>query len=131
MTPLRTLTEDQHILVKEYNEVLLTVEEGFDYVIQSFSNLEKTEGDRILSDIFQAFSQIVKVNEQLYVLFGENAKLKGQLENFEAVLENAMSLRGKLDDTQAKEMIIRDQLYPAFTGWSNAVRKELKTYTQS
>ena len=48
---MTTLTEDQVQLVREYTTMLQNIDEAFEYVVASFSDYSKTEGDLVLSDI--------------------------------------------------------------------------------
>lgn len=59
---MSTSTEEHIHLVQQYREMLDSIEEGFKYVLASFQDYSKTEGDLVLSDIFAAFLQIAQVN---------------------------------------------------------------------
>lgn len=126
------LEENQHILIKEYQDLLITVEEALEYIVASFDNLEKTEGDRLLLDVFQALPHIASTSEQLSRLFEkESPALEGAFASFQEVAEKAAMLEGNFGDLEKKQEIIREQLYPAYTGWSQMVQQELASYTQS
>ncbi|MFP7442326.1 hypothetical protein SFC50_01355 [Bacillus infantis] len=125
------LKEEQHILVKEYQDLLDTVEEAFEYIVESFTNLEKTEGDTLLVDIFHALPQIASVNEQLSQLFENHSSIEKVLAVFDVVAEKAELLEGNFENAEKKQQIIREQLYPAFAAWSVMIQQELKPYTQS
>jgi hypothetical protein len=126
------LEEKQHILIKEYQDLLVTVEEALEYIVASFDNLEKTEGDRLLLDVFQALPHIASTSEQLSRLFEkESSSLEGALASFHVVAEKAAMLEGYFGILVKKQEIIREQLYPAYTGWSQKVQQELSSYTQS
>ncbi|QVY61206.1 hypothetical protein [Cytobacillus gottheilii] len=122
------VTEDQHVLIKEYTDVLNTVEEAFEYIVDSFTNLEKTEGDVLLADVFQALPQIVTVNEQLSILFQDYPSIQKVLQVFDVVMEKAELLDGNFGNAQVKQTVIREQLYPAFAAWSVMIQQELKPY---
>ncbi|KAB2332677.1 hypothetical protein [Bacillus mesophilum] len=122
------ITEDQHVLIKEYTEVLNTVEEAFEYIVDSFTNLEKTEGNVLLADVFQALPQILTVNEQLSILFQDYPSIQKVLQVFDVVMEKAELLDGNFDNAQVKQTVIREQLYPAFAAWSVMIQQELKPY---
>jgi hypothetical protein len=126
------LQENQHILIKEYQDLLVTVEEALEYIVASFDNLEKTEGDRLLLDVFQALPHIASTSEQLSRLFEkESPALEGALASFHEVAEKAAMLEGNFGSLEKKQQIIREQLYPAFSAWSVMIQQELKPYTQS
>ncbi len=126
------LEENQHILIKEYHDLLVTVEEALEYIVASFDNLEKTEGDRLLLDVLQALPHIASTSEQLSRLFEkESLSLEGALASFHEVAEKAAMLEGNFGSLEKKQQIIREQLYPAFAAWSVMIQQELKPYTQS
>jgi phage shock protein A len=126
------LEENQHILIKEYQDLLVTVEEALEYIVASFDNLEKTEGDRLLLDVFQALPHIASTSEQLSRLFEkESPTLEGAFASFHEVAEKAAMLEGNFESLEKKQQIIREQLYPAFAAWSVKIQQELKPYTQS
>ena len=62
---MTTLTEEQVDVLHHYKELLASIEEGFKYILASFSDYSKTEGDVILIDIFAAFNQVIQVNADL------------------------------------------------------------------
>ncbi|WP_246861243.1 hypothetical protein [Bacillus sp. REN3] len=122
------MEEEKYLLAKRYSDLLETVEEGFEYIAKSFENLAYTEGDRLLDDIFTAFSQIIQTNFLLAEFYKENAPLLKTLALFEAVVHEAEKLDGKFGDPSAKQEIILEQLYPAFSAWKQMVGKELNPY---
>jgi phage shock protein A len=126
------LEENQHILIKEYQDLLVTVEEALEYIVASFDNLEMTEGDRLLLDVFQALPHIASTSEQLNRLFEkESPSLEGALASFHEVAEKTAMLEGNFGSLEKKQQIIREQLNPAFAAWSVMIQQELKPYTQS
>lgn len=129
MNGLNTLSEEKYILVKQYNDLLDTVEEAFDYILKSFNDLSYTEGDRLLNDVFQAFSQIINTNFILAEQFKDKSDLLKNLALFSEVVEKAEMLDGKFADQTAKQKIISEHLYPAFADWKQIVEKELKPYS--
>ncbi|MCA1061369.1 hypothetical protein LCL96_20850 [Rossellomorea aquimaris] len=56
------LDEIQYELVSQYVAMLETIKEALNYVEASFTDLSKTEGDRVLSDVFMAIEQISESN---------------------------------------------------------------------
>lgn len=59
---MTTLTEEKVDILHYYMELLASIEEGFEYLIASFSDYSITEGDVILIDIFAVFNQVILVN---------------------------------------------------------------------
>ncbi|TYS15183.1 hypothetical protein FZC78_16135 [Rossellomorea vietnamensis] len=131
MTNKVILDETQHTFVGEYSEMLSTIEEAFHYVIASFEDYEKTEGDTILTDIFQALAQIAESNTLLKSLFTDQPLITAAINQYEEVTNEAMKLDGSFADQNLKETVIKENLYPAFAAWHGEVRRELDPYTNS
>lgn len=125
-----TLTEEKFILAKQYIDLLETVEETFDYIEESFKNLSYTEGDRLLNDIFHAFSQIISTNFILAENFKTQPTVLITLAQFVVVVEKAEMLEGKFSDQTARQNIILEHLYPAYSAWKLSVEQELRPYIQ-
>jgi hypothetical protein len=122
------LTENNVDFIKQYCDLLETIEEAFHYVIDSFMNFEKTEGDRVLADIFTAFSMLGQSHVSL------NSLLKGQgafLKEFDEVLVKALQLEGKMDLHEEKQNIIQQLVYPAFIAWKTKAEAILHPYIQN
>lgn len=117
------LTVEQHELSKQY--VDYTVEEGLEYVVSSFSDYERTEGDRILNDIFAAF---IKSNQVLLKIFNNNPSILKAIEGFQEVMQQVLKLEGHLHDPNEKELIIREGMSPIFVEWKNTIQKELQPF---
>lgn len=125
------LTPEQLTVVRQYAALLDTIEEGFQYVIESFANYERTQGDVVLADIFTAFGQIDAVNERSFAQFfaGEEAVLH-ELQRFSSVVEEAWKLDGKLHDPNAKQQIVKKHVAPAFEAWKLSVMQHLRPYVE-
>jgi hypothetical protein len=125
-----TLTEEKLILAKQYIDLLETVEEAFDYIEESFKNLSYTEGDRLLNDIFHAFSQIISTNFILAENFKTQPTVLITLAQFVVVVEKAEMLEEKFADQTAIQKIILEHLYPSYSAWKLSVEQELRPYIQ-
>ncbi|CAM3554936.1 hypothetical protein GCM10009865_11230 [Aeromicrobium ponti] len=126
-----TLTEEQYIFLKEYSDLLYTIDEAFDYIVKSFSDLSKTEGNRLLGDIFQALPQVAAANEQLSQLFHDNQQLQDAMKDISIVADQAELLLECFEDIPVRQDIISQKLYPAFSEWHKSIQQELTPYLQS
>ncbi|WP_442596318.1 hypothetical protein [Neobacillus sp. D3-1R] len=117
---MTTLTEEQYSLVKQYSELLTTVEEAFQYIIESFNNYERTEGDQVLADVFLAFAQIADANSQLATTF------PNEVNQFNEVIKAAQLLEPVFTNQTQKQQLIQEKLYPAFHTWSQTIQEKLK-----
>lgn len=130
MNGLNALCEEEYVLTRQYVDLLETVEEGFEYIVESFKNLSYTEGDRLLNDILHAFSQIINTNFVLAERFKEKTSVLKSLAQFNVVVEKAEILDGKFAEQVVKQKIILEHLYPSFSGWRLSVEQELKPFIQ-
>ena len=113
-------------MVRQYVELLHTIQEGFDYVTDSFADYQKTESDLVLGDIFSALAQVEKTNLLMKELFPENAQFA--VDQFECVAEQALKLDGHLKDSNWKERVITQFLSPAYSAWYTNVIQFLHPY---
>ncbi|WP_282141030.1 hypothetical protein [Cytobacillus oceanisediminis] len=126
-----TLTEEQYLFLKEYSDLLYTIDEAFDYIVKSFSDFSKTEGERLLGDIFQAFPQVASAHEQLSGLVQDNQPMLKAIADISTVADQAELLIQNFDDLPVRQEIISKKLYPAFAEWHNSIQQELNPYIQS
>lgn len=125
------LTPEQLTVVRQYAALLDTIEEGFHYVIESFANYERTQGDVVLADIFTAFGQIGATNERsLAHFFADDIALLNELQRFSSVVEEAWKLDGKLHDPNAKQQIVEKHVARAFEEWKVSVMQHLRPYIE-
>jgi hypothetical protein len=109
------LDEKQYNYIGQYTAMLQTVEEAFEYVEYSFEDYTKTEGDRVLTDIFAALAQIESGNLLLMEVFkGENEVLKA-FENFAEIPKQALKLGSSFNNQNIKGKVIKESLSPAFS----------------
>ncbi|MDF0726085.1 hypothetical protein PY093_05075 [Cytobacillus sp. S13-E01] len=123
------LSEAQFEMVDRYNSLLHTVEEAFEYVVESFENYERTQGDQVLADIFSALSQIRNTNENLVSLFREEKALVTDILKFEAVIKEVEKLEIQFEDQTLKQQLIKTNIFPAFQAWKLLMQKSLEKYT--
>ncbi len=125
------LSHEQLAVIQQYVALLETIEEGFAYVCESFTNYERTQGDVVLADIFMAFGQIGTTNERsLAHFFADDIALLNELQRFSSVVEEAWKLDGKLHDPNAKQQIVEKHVAPAFEAWKLSVMQHLRPYVE-
>lgn len=125
------LTPEQLTVVRQYAALLDTIEEGFHYVIESFANYERTQGNVVLADIFTAFGQIDETNRSsLARFFADDRAVLEEIARFSAVADEAWKLDGKLHDTNAKQQVVENHLAPAFEAWKVSVMQHLRPYVE-
>ncbi|MFI8575833.1 hypothetical protein ACIGEL_08970 [Rossellomorea aquimaris] len=122
------LDEKQYELVSQYVGMLDTIEEALKYVEASFTDLSKTEGDRVLSDVFMAIGQISESNLLLKEMFDGRKDIQKALTGFDTVTDQAWKLDGQLDNNTVKQSIVQEELSPAFSTWKASIDNELNPY---
>ncbi|MBT2687156.1 hypothetical protein J7I93_03050 [Bacillus sp. ISL-47] len=126
-----TLTEEQYVFLKGYSDLLYTIDEAFDYIVKSYSDLSKTEGDRLLADVFQALPQVAASNEQISQLFHNDHSMQNALKDISTVADQVELLLQCFEDLPVRQEIISQKLYPAFAHWHQSIQQELNPYIQS
>jgi hypothetical protein len=122
------LDEKQYELVSQYVGMLDTIEEALKYVKASFTDLSKTEGDRVLSDVFVAIGQISESNGLLKEMFDGREGIQKALTGFDTVTDQAWRLDGQLDNNEVKQSMVQEKLSPAFSTWKASIDNELNPY---
>ncbi|MGM0841675.1 MAG: hypothetical protein ACQEWE_13150 [Bacillota bacterium] len=115
-------------MVSQYVGMLDTIEEALKYVEASFTDLSKTEGDRVLSDVFMAIGQISESNGLLKEMFDGREDIQQALTGFDTVTDQAWKLDGQLDNNEVKQSIVQESLSPAFLNWKSTIENELNPY---
>jgi len=127
---MTALTEEQLNVLHQYKELLASINEGFEYILESYSDYSKTEGDVILSDIFAAFTQVIQVNGDLKVLFKMDTQLMSAIQGFEEVIIASEEMDGLFDKSDEKQEVVQHKLYPAYKAWFNNIIPLLISKTQ-
>lgn len=104
--------------------LLDSIDEGIQYVIQSFENIEYTERDRVLTDIMLAFYEMDS-SRHLMVTHMEENQLLDRLDELIHLLEEVDFIK---QQPVVFENLVRYELYPTFTVWKQEVQKQLQTF---
>lgn len=124
------LVEEQYHLCKQYLNLLTGIDEGFTYVIASFTDYSKTEGDRVLSDILFSFYTIGQTNTILCQLVENDETLKLAISDFTKVLHASFQLEGDFIDNSWRMHVINNSLHPIFTSWRETIQSLLFRYVE-
>ncbi|MFX3675307.1 MAG: hypothetical protein ACE3JQ_12805 [Paenisporosarcina sp.] len=116
------ITTEEHMeVLHRYKDLLDLINEGFEYIIASFSNYSKTEGDVILIEIFAAFHQVIHVNEELQVLFKQDVRMLSAIHGFDDVVSAAEEMEGLFEKSHLKQEVVQQILFPAYKSWFEAI----------
>lgn len=125
---MTTLTENHYEMIHFYNNLLNTIEEGFDYVVQSFSNLELTEGDRIFKDILAAFYHVDSTHKTLHAVLQDKRELVEEMEKFDGVIMALDEESSIFTSLETHQDFVKSQLFPAYLAWKESVQSQLQPY---
>jgi hypothetical protein len=120
------IDEKQYELIQQYIDMLETIEEALNYVTESFTDIEKTEGGRVLADVFEALGQVSESNRVFKDLFNNRPEFITVLEKFESVIDQALELNGHFQESNVKEEIVKGKLSPAFSSWKLEIDQVMK-----
>ncbi|MGM7721401.1 hypothetical protein [Metabacillus sp. Hm71] len=123
-----SLTNDQYEMLHYYYTLLNTIEEGFDYVIESFTNLELTEGDSLFKDILSAFYHIDSSHLTLYALLEEETGMIEEMQKFDQVILTLDREAAIFTTIEQHHDFVKNQLFPAFLAWKEMVQAKLQPY---
>jgi hypothetical protein len=127
---MNKLNENQIAMSKNYLDLINTIEEGFQYVIESFQNLERTEGDQVLSDILVALNTLGE-SQFLFSKIFHGQHFDGLFGDINVVINKALQLEGNLNNPEQKQKIIETSIYPAFKNWKMEIQQVLTPYVQN
>ncbi|MGR3765845.1 hypothetical protein [Rossellomorea sp. NS-SX7] len=117
MVKVVQLDQRQFELLQRYVGMLELVVEAMDYLEAYYTDYNKAEESRVLSDVFEALGKVSETNELLRSLFEQYEEITSVLKEYENVIDQALELNGHLQDPMAKEEIISNKLKPAFITW--------------
>jgi hypothetical protein len=120
------IDEKQYELIQQYIDMLETIEDALEYVTASFTDIEKTEGGRVLADVFGALGQVSESNKIFRDLFSNRPEFITVLEEFETVIDQALELNGHFQESNVKEEIVKGKLSPAFSDWKLKIDRVMK-----
>lgn len=125
---IKPLTEEQYDFVRQYIQLLITVEDGIELVDISYQERNFGSGDKLLKDIVGAFVPLNSSNTTIGSILTYDSGLSRQLEKFPAILEQVLHLNEIINDSEEKKAFIHDFLLPAYKQWKNKVDNILQEY---
>lgn len=125
---IKSLTEEQFDFVKQYIQLLITVEDGIELVDISYQERNFGSGDKLLKDIVGAFVPLNSSNMTIRSILTDESGLISQLEKFTVILEQVHHLDDISNDQEEKKIFIHDFLFPAYKQWKERVESILQVY---
>ncbi|WP_338778542.1 hypothetical protein [Metabacillus sp. FJAT-52054] len=112
-----------------YYHLLNTVQEGLDYVLESFHKLELTEAEKVFSDIMRAFYHIDSSNVLIMdSVAEEDPLLLHEIRRFDEVIHELDHLEFMFFQPLTYETYLKDRLAPVFVLWKDGIQKRLQPY---
>jgi hypothetical protein len=126
---VNALSEAQYDFLTRYLDLLATVEEGFHFVHERYSEANYGQGDQLLSDIIGAFVQFNASNVTMGSIFSEDEEVIKQLDQFQAVVNQVTSLEGVFTEERDKRVrFVSNTLIPTYLSWKESVEIKLEKY---
>ncbi|MFE8701653.1 hypothetical protein ACFYKX_13700 [Cytobacillus sp. FJAT-54145] len=113
----------------KYSQLLETIKEAFQYISESFRNLQRTESDRLMTDMIHAFDKISDINEVFSGWFESDTTVMEILDRFE-MLVTEIEFIVDLNGLETNRKII-EQLMPTFIIWKKDFMSEFEVYIES
>lgn len=123
------LTEEKVQFLQQYDQLLYTMSEGFDYIEENLGEEAPAEVDQVFSDLVQAMQQLHQGNQQLAAFIGDTEQLKYQIVDFQEIVE-MMSEWFEMPANDDKKSLISGRVAPNFESWRMSMHQLLKPYIQ-
>ncbi|GGD10979.1 hypothetical protein [Pontibacillus salipaludis] len=123
------LTEEKVQFLQQYDQLLHTMSEGFDYIEENLDEEAPPEVNQVFSDLVQAMQQLHQGNQQLPAFIGDTEQLKYQIVDFQEIVE-MMSEWFEKPTNLDKKSLISGKVAPNFESWRLCMHQLLKPYIQ-
>ncbi|KHE67541.1 hypothetical protein [Halobacillus sp. BBL2006] len=121
------LTVEQHHMLHEYNQLLHTVSEAFEYLEQNIEEEAPTEAQQVFEDLLLAFEQLSVSHEQMTVLFEEEVEMATLIAGFAEIVDSLKDWF-VLETNAQKRELLAEKVVPSYEGWKDQVQLFVKPY---
>ena len=125
------LQENELAIIQNYVQVGNTVTEALDYVVASFEDFSKTEGDLVLSDVFAAFAQMLDANGHIIFFLKEDPESLLHVLQFNEMITKIEKLEDIFGQVEQRNAFIKNELVPMYQAWINETNVKLQKYMQA
>ncbi|MDQ0227119.1 hypothetical protein [Metabacillus niabensis] len=122
-----SLTEQDVEFLQYYYHLLDTIEEGFDYILNSFMEIENIENNQVFKDILIAFYYIDSSRTLLEKTFHNDKCLLHSIHKFDEIIE-LLEDELRCNTSFEQSLFMKHQLIPAFLNWKASMQTNIKTY---
>ena len=111
------LQEAQLHTLKQYIDVANTVQEALEYVVASYNDETKTEGEVLLADVFSAITRMIDTNGQMIFWFKEEESTVVHLLRLNDLMNELVVLEEKFEDEAFRQQVVTEKLAPMYKEW--------------
>ncbi len=124
---LSQLTEEQMHFLKQYDHLLQTMSEGFEYLEENIKEEAPPQVDQVFADIVQAMQQLNQGNQQLAAILEKPEQIKPLMEDFQDIV-NMMTEWFELNTVDGRYSLLNNRVVPTFESWRYSMHELLKPY---
>ncbi|QHE53588.1 hypothetical protein [Pontibacillus sp. HMF3514] len=121
------LTEEQMHFLKQYDHLLQTMSEGFEYLEENIKEEAPPQVDQIFADIVQAMQQLNQGNQQLAAILDKPAQIQPLMEDFQDIV-NMMTEWFEQNTVDGRFSLLNNRVVPTFESWRHSMHQLLKPY---
>ena len=129
MITIKSLSEAQYDFLKQYINLIETVEEGLSLVDVSYQERNYGSGDRLLKDLVGVFVPFNSSNMTMRSIFAHDALVLAELDKFQSILDQVLHIETVIHDQDEKTTFIHDFFLPAYKQWKEQIYIHLKMYS--
>ena len=128
MTTIKSISEAQYDFLKQYINLIETVEEGLELVDFNYQERNFGNGDKLLIDLVGVFVPFNSSNLTMRSIFAHDDSVIAELDKFQAILDQVMHIETLSADQDEKVKFIHEFFLPAYKQWKQQIYQHLKMY---
>lgn len=127
--PKVNLTENQFQLLRDYLQLLETIDEGLVWIVSHFLQGQNSNSvQKILKDVIHAFHEIHFANLTVSEFLKEDQKALEAVAGFQILEDHMKDFLENENVLSEQERIMEYVLYPAFVRWLREIQNTFKPY---
>lgn len=127
--PKVNLTENQFQLLRDYLQLLETIDEGLVWIVSHFLQGQNSNSvQKILKDVIHAFHEIHFAHLTVSEFLKEDQKALEAVVSFQILEDHMKDFLENENVLSEQERILEYVLYPAFVRWLREIQNTFKPY---
>ncbi|MEK4883570.1 hypothetical protein NST12_02145 [Bacillus sp. FSL W8-1127] len=127
--PKVNLTENQFQLLRDYLQLLETIDEGLVWIVSHFLQGQNSNSvQKILKDVIHAFHEIHFAHLTVSEFLKEDQKALEAVVSFQILEDHMKDFLKNENVLSEQERILEYVLYPAFVRWLREIQNTFKPY---